>query len=360
MKSIFTKSYPIKLALLFAFILSYIYASATPTITIIGKDSIKHQVNTTYNDSGATAIDSANNDITANIVVTGTVNSNTFGTYKITYTITDGNGIKTSVIRTVVVTDCIPPTLSTIMGTEVMTVCINDLTFTEPAVTATDNYFTTVNITRTGTYDITKLGDYTITYTATDGAGNKAIYTRVIRIKICKGPKVITTGVQNVYFVNDPIDLLKGIYVSDAYYPTSDFINNRNGCKLEIKASNVDNSKPGYYQVLYEATNGGGLKSEPDLLLIWVRQRSMGVVENQQKNSIKVYPNPTTDKITIALNTNGNYTAALSTIEGKTILEKNISSINNTISVNNLEVGIYYLTVKGLNTLYTQKVIITK
>lgn len=359
MKVLFTKKHYLKFLFFSIITFSYLVINATPTITIIGKDSIKHQVNTTYTDMGATAVDDNSNNITLFIIVTGTVNVNAFGTYKITYTVTDNYGKTSSKTRTVIVADCIPPVLLTDSASDSISVCVNDLQFTEPRVTATDNYFTTVNITRNGNYDITKIGSYTITYTAKDGAGNSSTYTRVIRVKVCQKPTIITTGIQQVYFVNDPIDLLKGISVWDGYYPPSDFINGTNGCSIQIISSNVDNSKVGNYEVAYQATNGGGLKSDTTKVMIWIRQL-MSLEENQQKTHIKIYPNPTTDILSIEQITDKAFTAALSTIEGKTLFTKDLTPANNTISVGHLAKGIYYLTVKGLNTLYTQKVIITK
>lgn len=360
MQTLFTKSYTLKLVLLFTFIFSYTLISATPTITIIGKDSIKHQINTPYTDSGATAIDSANNNITSLIVTTGTVNVNVFGTYYITYTVTDSKGKKASATKTVIIGDCIPPVISTAPNTDSITVCVNDITFTEPPVTATDNYFTTVNITRTGSYDITKLGDYTITYTATDGARNSSTFTRVISVRGCDKPVIIFTG-QTKYKINVPINLFDGVSVIDSYWPPSCFSyigGSGQSCLLRIISSNLDITKVGIYQVVYEAINGFGFRSERTRLIEIVS--CLSITENTTKNKIKIYPNPATDKITIALNNEGSYTAALSTIEGKTIFTKDITATNNTISVNNFEAGIYFLTVTGLNTLYTQKVILTK
>jgi photosystem II stability/assembly factor-like uncharacterized protein len=82
-------------------------------------------------------------------------------------------------------------------------------------------------------------------------------------------------------------------------------------------------------------------------------------VQNTAAQKVNIYPNPTTDKITIELNTTENYTAILYTVEGKTIIEKNISQANNTISVSHLAKGIYLLQMqnsKGVK--QTQKLIV--
>ncbi len=66
---------------------------ALPTITLLGNPSPTIEVGTSYVDAGATATDNQNNDLTSNIVVGGdSVDTNTVGTYVITYNVSDGNG----------------------------------------------------------------------------------------------------------------------------------------------------------------------------------------------------------------------------------------------------------------------------
>jgi hypothetical protein len=61
----------------------------SPVITINGETPTTIPVGSIYTDLGATAIDNADGDMTADIVVTGTVNTNLVGIYMITYTVTD-------------------------------------------------------------------------------------------------------------------------------------------------------------------------------------------------------------------------------------------------------------------------------
>lgn len=79
--------------------------NTAPIITLIGQSSVSHQLGTTYTDSGATATDNNDGDITANIIVGGdTVDTNTPGTYTITYNVSDAAGnAAAQVSRTVTV-----------------------------------------------------------------------------------------------------------------------------------------------------------------------------------------------------------------------------------------------------------------
>lgn len=56
-------------------------------------------------------------------------------------------------------------------------------TFSDPGATATDNIDGVVSVTPTGTVDMDTAGDYTITYTATDSAGNEATATRTVTVR---------------------------------------------------------------------------------------------------------------------------------------------------------------------------------
>lgn len=81
--------------------------SVKPVLTLKGLaiDTVKVGSGV-YNDSGATALDNIDGNITANIVKTGTVNTAAVGTYTLVYNVSDAWGnMADSVIRTVIVKD---------------------------------------------------------------------------------------------------------------------------------------------------------------------------------------------------------------------------------------------------------------
>jgi hypothetical protein len=55
-------------------------------------------------------------------------------------------------------------------------------TYTDPGATATDDVDKTVTVTVAGTVNMVSAGDYVLTYTATDKAGNKAEKTRTVTV----------------------------------------------------------------------------------------------------------------------------------------------------------------------------------
>lgn len=75
-----------------------------PVISLIGDATIRMPYKGTFVDPGVKALDNVDGDITANVVVSGTLNPNALGTYKLTYTVTDASGNKSEpVVRTVIV-----------------------------------------------------------------------------------------------------------------------------------------------------------------------------------------------------------------------------------------------------------------
>ena len=72
-----------------------------PVVTLKGSNPMYVQVNKTFNDPGATAMDDVDGALTAN--ASGTVNTSQTGTYTVTYTAIDGEGNVGTATRTVYV-----------------------------------------------------------------------------------------------------------------------------------------------------------------------------------------------------------------------------------------------------------------
>ncbi|CAL2101393.1 conserved protein of unknown function precursor containing a type A C-terminal secretion signal. Probable M12B family metalloprotease [Tenacibaculum sp. 190130A14a] len=76
--------------------------TVAPVISLLGDSVVSISVGDTYTDAGATASDNVDGDISSNIVVSGSVDTNTQGTYILTYNVSDAAGnAATAVTRTV-------------------------------------------------------------------------------------------------------------------------------------------------------------------------------------------------------------------------------------------------------------------
>ena len=80
----------------------------------------------------------------------------------------------------VTVSDTTPPVI-TLSGANPANVTQNT-SYTDAGATANDDVDGVVTVSTTGTVDTTTLGDYTLTYTATDSAGNTATATRTVTV----------------------------------------------------------------------------------------------------------------------------------------------------------------------------------
>jgi hypothetical protein len=148
-----------------------------PVITVVGSNPATVELGTTYTDQGATAFDEFHG-ATA-VSSSGTVDTNTVGTYTITYTATDLDGNTATATRTVNVVDTTAPVV-TVTGDNPATTELG-ATYTDAGATATDASGT-VEVVTSGTVDTSTVGSYTLTYTSTDASGNAGTATRTVNV----------------------------------------------------------------------------------------------------------------------------------------------------------------------------------
>ena len=79
--------------------------TTAPVITITGANPVDVDLGATYSDAGATATDVHDGDLTSSITVSSNVDTNTAGTYTVTYTVSDAAGNQATETRTVNVID---------------------------------------------------------------------------------------------------------------------------------------------------------------------------------------------------------------------------------------------------------------
>jgi len=152
-----------------------------PAITITGEADVLVEVNTTYEDAGATVTDNVDSDLVIETV--NTVDPNTVGSYTVTYTATDSAGNVATAVRnvTVKVFDHQKPVI-TLNGNSSVSIVVGTQ-YVDAGATATDDVDTTVEVVTVNNVDATVVGEYTVTYTATDSAGNTATATRTVTVK---------------------------------------------------------------------------------------------------------------------------------------------------------------------------------
>jgi hypothetical protein len=117
------------------------------------------------------------------VTIEGTVNMMGLSavTYELTYTATDAANLSCDISRFVTVEDNFAPTI-TVYGNAVVQHEINT-SYMDPGAIAVDTLDGNITVDIDGEdFPRSVIGTYTITYTATDVAGNKASKTRVVAV----------------------------------------------------------------------------------------------------------------------------------------------------------------------------------
>jgi len=157
-----------------------------PTITLNGNPQLTIECGTGFTDPGATANVPCGGSVP--VVASGIVDHQTPGDYTITYTacVEDSPGhcdpaLTSQVERTVTVEDTIAPTI-TLNGASPLSIEVHG-TFTDPGASANDGCAGVFPATASGAVDVHTVGQYTITYSATDPSGHTATpVTRIVNV----------------------------------------------------------------------------------------------------------------------------------------------------------------------------------
>ncbi|MCK5862054.1 MAG: DUF5011 domain-containing protein [Candidatus Hydrogenedentes bacterium] len=196
--------------------LVHVSSANPPLLTLLGDLAIRVEWNGTYVEPGWTATDDCDGNLTDNVVVEGTVDTSTLGTYTLRYTVTSAAGNSISDTRTVRVEDSVIPEI-TLLGNTPMTVICGGV-FTEPGATATDNHdgIITSQIQKTGTVNVRLPAFYTLYYSVTDSSGNEAVTTRTVEVTSDTIPTLTLVGTKVIESeCGDEYDI-PGAYAEDS------------------------------------------------------------------------------------------------------------------------------------------------
>lgn len=294
----------------------------------------------------------------------GNVDTRVRGQYVVEYTSEDASGNVATTTITYEVEDYVAPSISSV-GSQVIIADVRDFSFVEPQVTATDNYWNAVSLTKTCTpaFDINTLGTYVCTYTAMDQSNNSSTYTRTIHVVDRVKPSVLAlnTNIQR-WNIFDPME---GVSVTDNYNNPVDFMTNSNGCKLEVVLSNVNTLEEGTYSVVYRATDASGNNSDLFYRTVTVKANTSGVEDLNLANAISVYPNPNNGKFVIAVknSVSEQFSIRIMNAIGETVKVVSYSELVNgkvDLDLSNLASGVYFVQAQDGNGVATKKITITK
>ncbi len=258
-----------------------------PEIALNGSNPLTIVQNGTYNEPGATVSDNVG---AGAVVISGTVNTAVVGSYFVTYTVSDNAGNEAcTVIRRVNVVAAPDNTAPVIVvqGANPLTVDVCGY-YNEPGATATDNV--DGNITGNITNDANLVpfgtlgtqgtpGQYTITYTVTDGAGNTGTATRTVNI-VDLGPTITVAG-----------GLAQTIEVCDSFVtPSATAFDNCDGfITISAPTGAVNNKVAGTYNIVYTATDGNNNTTTSTLVVTVSPDQTPPVITISGASTVYVY-----------------------------------------------------------------------
>ena len=235
----------------------YVADTRAPVITLLGDAEVTVECGAEYTDAGVLAADECDGDMSAQIQVTGAVNTAAPGTYTLTASVSDsaGNAAEPAT-RTIHVVDTQAPVLTLLGDPEVTLECGGE--YTDEGVAAMDVCDGDISgqIQVTGEFNPAAPGTYVLTAMVPDGSGNEAEpVTRTIHVQDTQIPTITLTG-------ESTVTVPCGAYYTDAGATAWD------SCAGDITSliqgeSNVDTSLGGEYHVTFTVSDPSGNAAAP-------------------------------------------------------------------------------------------------
>lgn len=230
-----------------------------PIVTLNGSNIIQHPINTAYHDSGATAIDNIDGDISNSVICIGEnlIDTKKLGTYKIGYFAVDNAGnVSDTVSRYVFVIevlDSISPVIS-MLGSNPDTI-LAGVEYVDNGAIAFDNVDgdITHNILVNNNVNSSQIGFYKVIYTVSDAAGNADTAIRNIVVIADNEAPVIS-------FIGGSFDTVNLFLSESDYNQTPVATDNKDG---DITSSIMDSGTinyniPGVYKRFFWVSDSDG------------------------------------------------------------------------------------------------------
>lgn len=138
----------------------------------------------------------------------------------------------------------------TVSGNNPATVVLG-ATYTDAGASCTDNLDASCSVTPSGSVNTSTVGTYTITYTATDAAGNTATATRTVEVVAGDAPVITLLGASSV-------TIEVGSSYTDAGATALDTEDGDLTASIVVGGDSVDPATVGTYTITYDVTDSSG------------------------------------------------------------------------------------------------------
>jgi len=164
-----------------------------PVITITYMDTVYVEQCLTYVDSGATAEDNLDGNVTSSIVTTNNVDLQNHGEYWYKYEVSDANGNVATAYRVIIVNKEMDAPVFTLKGNANEYVEVHNA-FVDPGYDVSDACSGVDTVMMVSTVDIAELGTYMVDYTAYDNNNNSSMLSRTVVVGDTTEPVVTLNG----------------------------------------------------------------------------------------------------------------------------------------------------------------------
>lgn len=154
-----------------------------PALELTGDAEIKISARELYEEPGFTAVDRCDGDLTEMVLVTETEEETAEGKNIIlTYTVSDAAGNEATAQRRLLIRDVVPPAIA-LKGYTTVYVTVGS-SFKDPGCTASDDVDGDLSsaVKVSGSVNTSVAGTYTLTYSVSDGGGNRAEVQRTVKV----------------------------------------------------------------------------------------------------------------------------------------------------------------------------------
>ena len=289
------------------------------------------------------------------VLSSGLASGSTFpvGVSTITYVVTDAANNQDSCSFTVTVNDTTNPTVSCPANVTTCNPIVNNIgsTSSDNCTGETVSYTLSGATTGTGTGDASGtsfgVGLTTVTYTVTDASNNQDSCSFTVTVNPLPSVAIASFSPDTVCETDPAINLPVGTPASGTYSG-----NGVVGTTFDPNTAGV-----GVHYVVYSFTDSNSCTNMDSTMI--VVESCVGIDENGTLTGVNIYPNPTSNNLTIDLGvlfTEVNLT--LTSVEGKIVYQENsVTTSKVSVDMSNNSKGIYFLRVEANNKYKVYKIV---
>lgn len=227
----------------------YNYKASNNQPVISASDKTIKQGNTIDLKDGVSASDIEDGNITSKIAITGSVDTKTPGTYKVTYTVTDSGNLTTSKTISITVIKDENPVIDVVDKEVVVNTKFNPLDDVK-ATDKEDGDLTSKVVVKENNVDIKTIGSYKVVYSVEDSYHH--VVEKEVKVSVTKDSDPVINATDKTVSLNSKFDPKDGVIVTDK--EDKDITKS-----LKVEGS-VDTTKVGTYKLTYSVSDSSNNK----------------------------------------------------------------------------------------------------